>query len=89
MVVIPNLAMSAVVLVFMPTLLLALWYIKSHGIHKPEYFVAFASRQCETNTISSRCAPWAASAKYSLSSTGMNSKHGLHQSAPKKSPTTL
>jgi hypothetical protein len=89
MVVIPNLAMSAVVLVFMLTLLLALWYIESHGIPKPYYFVAFASWQCKTNTISSRCAPWAACAEYSLSSTGMNSEHGLHQLAPKKSPTTL
>jgi hypothetical protein len=83
MVVMPNLAMSADILVFIPTLLLASWYIESHGIPKPQYFVAFASWQRETNTISSRCAPWATCAVYSLSSTSLNSEQGWHQSAPK------
>jgi hypothetical protein len=83
MVVMPNLAMSADVLVFIPTLSLVSWYIESHGIPKPEYFVAFASRQRETNTISSRCAPRAACTVYSLSSTSLTSEQGWHQSAPK------
>jgi hypothetical protein len=89
MVVMPNFAISAVVLDFMPISSFASWYIARHGIPRLKYFVAFASRQREANTISSRSAPWAACAEYSFSSTGLNSMHGLHQSAPKKIPITL
>jgi hypothetical protein len=77
MVVMPNFAISAVVLNFMPILSFASWYIARHGIPRPKYFVAFASQQREANTISSRSAPWATCAKYSFSSTGLDSMHGL------------